>query len=271
MVATPLGNPGDLSPRAAEVLSGCDFVLAEDTRRAGVLFKSLDIKAGEFLSFHEHNEQRRMHKVAARIQAGENCALISDAGTPLMADPGYRLVRHCRESGIKVVPVPGPCSFVAALAASGLPPYPFAFLGFLPRKPAELEKVLKTWQEMPVTLVFFERKNRVQSTLDKAYRVLGNREFCLARELTKTFEEFILGRLDRIELDQDKLRGELTVIIGPPDPADLTKDAESVKDLISRYLEQGLLPREVVREVRKKAKGWSGKEIYALMQDIRSK
>jgi len=271
VVATPLGNPGDLSPRAAEVLSGCDLILAEDTRRAGVLFKSLDIKAGELLSFHEHNEEGRMHKVAARIQAGENCALISDAGTPLMADPGYRLVRHCRDSGIRVVPIPGPCSFVAALAASGLPPYPFAFLGFLPRKPAELEKALKSWQGMSVTLVFFERKNRVPSTLDKAYRVLGPRDFCLARELTKKYEEFIRGRLDRIELEPEKLRGELTVIIGPPDPADLTKDAESVKDLISRYLEHGLLPRDVVREVRKNAKGWSGKEIYALMQDMRSK
>ncbi len=271
MVATPLGNPGDLSPRAAEVLSGCDLVLAEDTRRAGILFKKLGIKAGEFLSFHEHNEERRMHKVAARIQSGENCALISDAGTPLMADPGYRLVRHCRDSGIRVVPIPGPCSFIAALTASGLPPYPFAFLGFLPRKQAELEKTFNSWQEIPATLVFFERKNRVPGTLDAAYRMLGARDFCLARELTKKYEEFIRGRLDKIELEPEKLRGELTVIIGPPDAACLTKDTASVKELISRCLEQGLSPRNVVREVRKNSKGWSSKEIYALMQAIRSK
>nr|WP_291322501.1 16S rRNA (cytidine(1402)-2'-O)-methyltransferase [Desulfonatronospira sp.] len=269
VVATPLGNPGDISGRALEVLSECDLVLAEDTRRAGMLFKNLGIRAREFLSLHEHNEAGRIHQVVSRIMAGGNCALISDAGTPLMADPGYRLVRYCRESGIDVIPVPGPCSIVAALAASGLPPYPFSFLGFPPRKAYEIEKTFKTWQEIPATLVFFERKNRITTTLQIALQVLGPREFCLARELTKKYEEFIIGRLDSIELDADRLLGEITVIIAPQDPGGSAEDTQSVELLISECLKQGLRPREVVQEVRKHARGWSGKEIYALMHTMR--
>ncbi len=271
VVATPLGNLGDITFRAVEVLKKSHLILAEDTRSAGTLLKNLHITGKKFLSLHEHNELRRMHQVAARIMEGSDCALISEAGTPLMADPGYRLVRHCCDLGLKVIPVPGPCSFVAALTASGLPPYPFAFLGFLPRKQTELEKTFGLWKDMPVTLVFFERKNRILPSLQTASRILGAREYCLARELTKKFEEFIRGNLENISLDQEKLLGELTVIIGPSLAAGPASDPESVEKLLNYYMEQGLKPKDVVHRVQNNSRGWSSKEIYALMLKMRSK
>lgn len=271
VVAIPLGNLGDITSRAVEALNRAHLILAEDTRRAGMLLKNLGITGKDFLSLHEHNETRRMHQVASRIRQGFDCALISDAGTPLMADPGYHLVRHCCDLGIRVVPVPGPCSFLAALMACGLPPYPFVFLGFVPRRRAELEKALFPWKHHPVTLVFFERKNRIVTALKTAFHVLGNREFCLARELTKKHEEFIRGTLENIDLDQAALLGEFTVIIGPPGPENIKSDSEVVKSLIMSYSHQGFKPREVVQHVQKQVKGWSGKSIYALMHQMQSK
>lgn len=267
-MATPLGNLGDITARAREVLFQADLILAEDTRRAGMLLKGLGIQDKAFLSLHEHNEEQRMQQVADKIRAGLDCALISDAGTPLMADPGYRVVRHCRDLDLPVIPVPGPCSFLAALTASGLPPHPFTFLGFLPRRQSDLEKLFTDWKHMQVTLVFFERKNRVVGSLETAYKILGKREYCLARELTKKFEEFIIGELDNIQIPQESLRGECTVIIGPPFTHGAVHDSEYVEELIRAHLDQGLKPRQVVQKVKHEARGWSGKEIYALMQGL---
>ena len=146
IVATPLGNPGDLSPRAREVLETADGILAEDTRRAGLLLSRCGLNVTTpFTSFHDHNEEARLPQVLELLQAGKTLALVSDAGTPLLSDPGYRLVRACRKAGIRVSPVPGPSAPVAALSASGLPPQPFVFLGFLPRKKAEQEAALRPY------------------------------------------------------------------------------------------------------------------------------
>jgi len=144
IVATPLGNTEDLSPRARRVLAAADAVLAEDTRRSGLLFQRLGLTARRFLSFHDHNEAQRLPQVLAWLAEGQSLALISDAGTPLLSDPGFRLVRAAREAGHAVVPVPGPSAPVTALSACGLPPQPFVFLGFLPRKPGEVRKTLAT-------------------------------------------------------------------------------------------------------------------------------
>ena len=172
IVATPLGNLGDLSPRAAEVLGRCALVLAEDTRHTGLLCKRLGIEAARFVSLHEHNEEARLGLVLDVLGRGEDAALVSDAGTPLLADPGYRLVAAAREAGFTVSPVPGPSAVTAALSASGLPPMPFAFLGFAPRKDAERRRFFEVWAGQPATLVFFERKSRLEGTLAVAAQVL---------------------------------------------------------------------------------------------------
>ncbi|WP_250645576.1 16S rRNA (cytidine(1402)-2'-O)-methyltransferase [Salidesulfovibrio onnuriiensis] len=265
VVATPLGNAGDLSPRAARILSHADVILAEDTRRAGLLFKRLGIeREGGLVSFFEHNEDKKLPAVLEWLEQGRSIALISDAGTPLLSDPGYRLVRACRERGFPVSPVPGPSAPLAALSACGLPPLPFSFLGFPPRKDSQLQRFFEAHRDTGATLVFFERKSRLETALHAARDVLGDREFCIARELTKDFEEFIsgsLGSLDAVDFD---LRGEITVVIGPAREEDKAS-SERVLALVEEEQEGGGKPKEIARRVAGRVKGWTAKEIYALM------
>lgn len=261
VVATPLGNPGDFSARARDVLEQADLVLAEDTRRAGLFFQrqGLTVK-GRLYSLFEHNERERIPAVLRCLELGQSAALISDAGTPLMGDPGYRIVRACRMAGHPVSPVPGPCSPIAALSASGLPPQPFAFLGFPPRKPGDRKRLFRSWALQPATLVFFERNSRLQATLAVAAEVFGPRELCLARELTKEHEQFILGRLERYaELMWDP-RGEMTVIIGPPEQLMRTTEAD-IDRILAEHAENAPT-RDVASHVAGLVQGWSSKEIY---------
>lgn len=263
IVATPLGNLGDLSPRARETLGRVGVVLAEDTRRTGQLLQLAGISGKRLLSLHEHNEEERLGEVLDLLAAGTDAAVVSDAGTPLIADPGYRLVAACRERGLTVSPVPGPCAPIAALMGSGLPPYPFVFLGFLPRREGEIRALFRQYADLQATLVFFERKNRIARTLEVAGNVLGERDFCLARELTKKHEQFINGRLGEPLADPDGLRGELTVVIGPPQAA--TSSREEVEGLIRDMVGQGLSPRDMARTIRSRTTGWTAKDIYALV------
>lgn len=266
IVATPLGNLGDFTPRARRTLEEADLILAEDTRRAGHLLQLAGIGGKRLLSLHEHNEESRIDDVLALVGQGRQVALVSDAGTPLIADPGYRLVAACRRQGVSVAPVPGPCAPITALMASGLPPYPFVFLGFLPRKAGETRALFKPFAELGVTLVFFERKNRVQAALDLAHEVLGEREFCLARELTKKHEQFINGRLGRTQGFEGELLGEVTVVIGPSEESAPTP-REDVLALARTMLRAGMRPREAARTVREQSHGWSVKQIYELIVD----
>jgi 16S rRNA (cytidine1402-2'-O)-methyltransferase len=264
VVATPIGNDADLSASGRDILQAADFVLAEDTRRAGLLCARCRIPVRAFVSFHDHNESERFAGIMARLRQGETAALISDAGLPLVADPGYRLVRACRKEGLGLSVVPGPCAAVTALAGSGLPPQPFAFIGFLPRTRAEREARLAPFAALPLTLVLFERKDRLPDTLLAAFAVLGEREVCAARELTKTHEEYICGRLGDPAPFTD-LKGELTVIIGPPEQACKT-DAAEVLVLIGRERACGGAPRDIARRVQAQVRGWTGKAVYALMR-----
>lgn len=266
IVATPLGNPGDLSPRAREVLGSVRAVLAEDTRRAGLLFARCGIEAASFVSFHDHNENERLSAVLARLRQGDSLALISDAGTPLLSDPGYTLVRACREAGIPVSPVPGPFAPAAALSACGLPPQPFAFLGFAPRKKGELDAFFAPYASLALSLVFFERKDRLRKSLAAAHAVLGERRACIARELTKTHEEFIAFALAEHTGLPAGLRGEITVLIGPPEAGDRAS-RETVLAMIAEERTAGGGARDMARRVRERAKGWSGKDIYALLRN----
>ncbi|QJB56450.1 16S rRNA (cytidine(1402)-2'-O)-methyltransferase [Pseudodesulfovibrio sp. zrk46] len=268
VVATPLGNIGDLSPRAREVLMDADVILAEDTRRAGLLFKRLELERhGRLMSFFEHNEDKRLPKVLGFLEDGMSVALISDAGTPLLSDPGFTLVRACRDEGFDVSPVPGPSAPVVALSASGLPPLPYTFLGFPPRKKSQTEKMFSAHRDTGATLVFFERKSRLKGTLSIAFEQLGDREFCVARELTKDYEEFLRGTLSELDDFDFELRGELTVIIAPGGE-DGDASEEAVVRLLEEEREAGGKPKEVARRVAERVSGWTAKEVYALMRDL---
>ena len=282
VVATPIGNDADLSPRAKGVLARADAVLAEDTRRAGLFFQRLGIdrktvgrERRGFMSLHEHNEAGRIPQVLEMLAQGQAVALISDAGTPVLSDPGFRLVRACRESGFCVAPVPGPSAPAVALSACGLPPAPYTFLGFLPRQKGQAKRLLARHAGTGATLVFFERKDRLAATLALAAEALGDREFALCRELTKVYEEFILGRLGRLaEVNLDVL-GEITVVVGPepvggPEPAGGPEPGgqpgaglETVlAHVMAEEKARGGKPREVARRVAGRVPGMSVKEIY---------
>ena len=267
IVATPLGNPGDLSPRAREVLAGADLILAEDTRRAGLLCSQCNIPARRFLSFHDHNESERQEEVLRLLRQGQNLALVSDAGTPLLADPGYRLVRACRAEGLPVSPVPGPSAPVTALSAAGIPPLPYTFLGFLPRDAAGRRATLSAFARTPGSLIFFERKDRLRESLAQAAELLGPRAVAVCRELTKTHEEFIRGRLEKWQELPEELLGEITVIIGPPEQKERADEAEARRALeaVMAAADERLKPKEVARRALEMAPGWSAKELYELL------
>jgi len=270
-VATPIGNDADLSPRARDVLSRADAVLAEDTRRAGLFFKRLLIERARpgFFSLHEHNEAGRIPQVLEMLLQGQAVALISDAGTPVLSDPGFRLARACREAGHRVTSVPGPSAPVAALSACGLPPAPYTFLGFLPRQKGQAKKLLSRHAATGATLIFFERKDRLAATLALAAEVLGDREFALCRELTKVYEEFILGRLGRLAEARLDVLGEVTVVIGPeplggPEGQGGTGrgTGPDLEAIIAEEKARGGKPREVARRAALRVPGRSVKEIY---------
>lgn len=227
LVATPIGNLQDLSERARAALAAADLVACEDTRRTGRLLQHLGLER-RLLSLHEHNEQRRVEPLVERIEAGETVALVSDAGTPLVSDPGYLLVRACIEGELPVEAIPGPSAVTTALVASGLPPQPFTFLGFLPPKSGRRRRALLTWADQRHTLVWFESPHRIVASLADAAEVLGEeRPAAIARELTKLHEEIVtapLGELAR-RFGGD-VRGEVVVVVGPSAAATSVADEE---------------------------------------------
>ncbi len=217
IVATPIGNLDDLTRRAEQVLSSVDLIAAEDTRHSGRLLQYLGINKAMW-ALHEHNERERSESLLDRIDAGESVALISDAGTPLISDPGYVLVRAARRRGIRVVPVPGACAMVAALSAAGLPTDRFLFAGFLPAKSAARTKALETLARETATLVLYESPRRISALLQDIKSTLGDcREVVLARELTKAFETFYSGSvvdvLEAVNADPHSAKGEYVVMV----------------------------------------------------------
>lgn len=239
MVATPIGNLGDLSPRAVEVLHQVDRIAAEDTRHSAGLMRHFSI-ATPMLSLHEHNERQKTQLLLQRLQGGESIALISDAGTPLISDPGYVLVREAHQAGLRVVPIPGPSALVAALSASGLPTDRFCFEGFLAAKGGPRRKHLASLREESRTLAFYESPHRIEESLADMVEAFGAaREAVLARELTKTFETIRhapLGELLAwVRGDSDQRRGEFVLLVhGAPGRETGQLDAESCR--IARLL-----------------------------------
>ena len=268
VIATPLGNPGDLSPRARRALEGADLVLAEDTRLAARLFRECGIPLRSFTSFFEHNEEKRQEEVLSALRSGGNVALITDAGTPLLSDPGYRLVTACRKENIPVSPIPGPSAPVAALSAAGLPPVPFSFLGFLPRDVSGRKKILEKYAHVPGSLVFFERKDRLEESLGLALEILGPRKFAICREMTKEHEEFIGADLADYKKYCQNLLGEITVVIGPAETESRSALADA-KEILQKFLESGRKPREAARRAARELSGWPSKELYSLAWQFR--
>jgi len=218
VVATPIGNLEDISLRALRILKESDAIACEDTRQTVKLLTHFDIQK-RLVSYHEHNEITRAAEIIIELEQGAKIALVTDAGTPAISDPGNRLVSLCLRHGIQVVPLPGASAFVTALAASGMPIDEFTFIGFLPSRPTERRKRLRSLAAEPRTLALYEAPHRLLDTLEDALEILGNRPAVVARELTKVYEEFLRGHVeDLLEAVRKKPpRGEITLLIGPAD------------------------------------------------------
>ncbi|CPR14792.1 16S rRNA (cytidine(1402)-2'-O)-methyltransferase [Brenneria goodwinii] len=217
IVPTPIGNLGDITQRALAVLQSVDLIAAEDTRHTGLLLQHFAINARLF-ALHDHNEQQKADSVLAKLQEGQSIALVSDAGTPLINDPGYHLVRRCREAGIRVVPLPGACAAIAALSAAGLPSDRFCYEGFLPAKTKARKDTLRELQEEARTLIFYESTHRLLDSLQDMADVLGPQRYVvLAREITKTWESIYgapVGELLAwVREDENRRKGEMVLIV----------------------------------------------------------
>lgn len=258
VVATPIGNLADITLRALEVLRGVDAILCEDTRITSRLLAYYEIKK-PLIAYHDHNAQRMLPKIAARLAAGERLAQVTDAGTPLISDPGYRLVSAALEAGIAVTPIPGPSAPVAALMAAGLPTDRFLFAGFLPEKTAARRAALGELAAAPATLVFFEAPHRLGAALADMAAVLGDRPAAVCRELTKKFEETRRDTLPRLAAAyaEAKVKGEVVVVVGGPTKAEPTHDVDA---LLSEALARVSLSA-AVREVAEMT-GLSRRQVY---------
>lgn len=216
LVATPIGNLEDITLRALRVLKECDVVAAEDTRRTGQLLKHFNISK-PLLSYFQFNEAKRSEEILGRLARGEKIALVTDAGTPGISDPGERVVKAAIAAGFKVEPIPGPCALVAALTASGLSSDEFHFVGFLPHKSGQRRNLLEKLKALPGTLVFYESPYRIIKMLEELADIFPDRQVVLARELTKKFEEFLRGNARDLlaEMQKRSIKGEFVVMVSP--------------------------------------------------------
>jgi 16S rRNA (cytidine1402-2'-O)-methyltransferase len=271
LVATPIGNLEDITLRALRVLKEADLIACEDTRETMKLLTHFDIQK-RLVSYHEHNEITRAAEIVIELEQGAKVALVSDAGTPVVSDPGHHLVSLCLRHGIRVVPVPGASAFVAALAASGMPIEEFAFIGFLPSKPTDRRKSLRELASEQRTLVLYEAPHRLIDALEDALEILGNRAVVVAREVTKLYEEFMRGRIEAVleNLRKKAPRGEITLLIAPPDEEasraeDGTGDSASAVPLARRVeeiaLERGVDTKSALK-VAARERGLTRREAY---------
>ncbi|HEY0079172.1 MAG TPA: 16S rRNA (cytidine(1402)-2'-O)-methyltransferase [Pyrinomonadaceae bacterium] len=276
LVATPIGNLEDITGRALRLLAEVDLIACEDTRHTRQLLNRYRIET-RTISYHEHNEQERAAELCARIESGAQIALVSDAGTPAVNDPGFRLVRACVERGLRVVPVPGATAFVAALVASGLPTDQFYFGGFLPARSHARRTRLEELRQLSATLVFYEAPHRISQTLADAREILGEREAAVARELTKLHEEIRRGRLSELAKHfeaEHTARGEMVVLIDRTriDTAETTPtDTETnIAALVAALEAEGLDPRAALKRAARRL-GLTRDEAYRRLVSERSR
>lgn len=268
IVATPIGNLLDITHRAVKVLNEVDFVAAEDTRISGKLLSCLEIKK-PVLNYFEHNKKEMGQVILQRLKAGHSCALVTDAGTPAISDPGQDLCQLCIQNGVKVIPIPGPCAAITALCASGLDSHGFVFIGFLPQEKTFKKELLDSLRNNTLTMIFYEAPHRLKKTLSELSCVFGdNRNICLARELTKINEEFLnLTFKEALELyGQKDPKGEYVIVVSGK--ANLSDEAfwidMSVKEHVEFYISSGLSKMDAMKSCAKD-RGVSKNEIYKQM------
>lgn len=269
IVSTPIGNLGDMTFRARAVLEQADIIACEDTRVTGKLLAYFDVKSPT-VPYHDHNEQRILPQLMERLAAGEIVALVSDAGTPLISDPGYRLVRQARDEGFLVSSIPGASAILAALASAGLPTDRFMFAGFLPNKTVARRKILSELMSIKATLVFYESPKRLKDSLKDIFDILGDREAAICRELTKLFEEIRRGNLSELaEYYQkaDKPKGEIVIVISPPLETEV--DADQLDDILMKAMET-LSVKEAVASATYTT-GLKRKQVYARALELSGK
>ena len=261
LVATPIGNLEDITLRALRVLREADLIACEDTRQTGKLLGHFGIDK-PMVSYHEHNEAARTLELIAKLESGVTIALVSDAGTPLVSDPGYRLVTAAIEAAITVVPIPGASALLGALAAAGLPTDAFRFCGFLPVKTTQRRKVLEQLRGEACTLVFYEAPHRILDALSDVSAVYGDRPVAVARELTKLHEEFLRGTADEVRAllaARPSVKGEITLVIGKARSAAVP--ANSVEDAVHELEQKGIPRMDAIKQVARE-RGLSKREVY---------
>ncbi|HYI92647.1 MAG TPA: 16S rRNA (cytidine(1402)-2'-O)-methyltransferase [Bryobacteraceae bacterium] len=265
LVATPIGNLEDITFRAVRTLKEVDLIACEDTRHTRRLLDHYGIEKPA-ISYHDHNETDRARSLVERLLAGSNIAVVSDAGTPLISDPGYRLVTAAVEAGIRVIPIPGPSAILAALTASGLTVDSFYFGGFVSQKQSARCKLFEALADLDCSLVFYEAPHRILETLRDISEIYGNRQIVLTRELTKIHEEFLRGTalaLLRNLSERESIKGEMTIVIGKPLPP--APDDRPVREVFEGFLSQGLSRMDAIKATARH-RGVSKREIYAALE-----
>jgi 16S rRNA (cytidine1402-2'-O)-methyltransferase len=269
IVPTPIGNLEDITFRAVRVLKEVDLIAAEDTRHTQVLLNHYDIRTS-VTSYHEHNERGKARELVEQLRQGRSIALLSDAGTPMISDPGYRLVVEAIRAGVQVIPLPGPSAVTAALSAAGLPTDRFGFEGFLPAKKSERRSALEALKKDTKTLVFYEAPHRLKETLADMAEIFGDREVAIGREISKVHEEFLRGALRGIlaTVEQQTVRGEITLVVqGATSGAPVSE--EGVISEIRQLAENGMRVKEI-SELVGAHHGISKREVYRLALRVKN-
>ena len=264
LVGTPIGNLGDMSPRCAETLAAVDFIAAEDTRVTVKLLNHLGIKK-PMVSYFEHNKNESGRKILERILAGENCAIVTDAGMPAISDPGEDLVAQCAASGVEICPVPGPCAAVTALALSALPGGRFTFEGFLATGKKSRQEHLAQLREEKRTMIFYEAPHKLRATLHDLHETFGDRRISLSREMTKLHEETLRMTLSEAEayFEREPPRGEFVLVVeGAPERKEELYSAQEALDMVLEYVRGGMTLKDASRKVADKT-GRSKNKLYA--------
>jgi 16S rRNA (cytidine1402-2'-O)-methyltransferase len=268
VVATPIGNLADMTFRAVETLKSVDLVACEDTRQTRKLMDHYGISV-PLVSYHEHNETARCSELAAKIEAGASLAIVSDGGTPLVSDPGFRLVREVIARGLEVVPIPGACAAITALSASGLPTDAFLFCGFLPRKEGERGRLLASLASIQATLVFHEAPHRIVESLADVERELGDPPVVVARELTKMHEECLRGRASEVRAAlaaREVVKGEITLLVGKSERSPQTEQIP-IADAVRELEQQGVEHMQAIKQVARD-RGLPKRDVYRVVEGI---
>jgi len=270
IVATPIGNLEDITLRALRILKEVDLIAAEDTRHTKKLLTHYGI-ASRLTAYHEHNEKTKAQSLVEQLKQGKRMALVCDAGTPAISDPGYRLVREAISAGVKVVPIPGPSALTAVLSVSGLPTDRVVFEGFLPAKKAERKRRLESLRDESRTIVFYEAPHRLKDCLQDLLQILGDREIVLAREVSKIYEEFLRGRLSDVknEAEGRKVLGEVALVVRGSEPRPKEdRDREELRAEIERLKREGMRVKEIAALLGEKF-SYPKREIYRLVLETK--